>query len=314
VAAIVLRAATGNARVDALLREVIARFEATFPGRVGGYYVLGSYGDASSVGASDLDLDIIFAGRFASEDERRRALDLCGACQAQTTIELDLDISDEHALRAGLSPNLKLASQRVYGDDIRERFPLLPHPTWTRDRMHSSYFRLVSLFGRTAPVRAPLTYPDPAGEFFGYDRRMLRQADGNLTPGTRDLIRATGWAATALIAWRAGQYVARKSDCHQMYQTLIGDAWAPLLTEIYAFCRQRWNYQIPTDPDDRRQLRQICARTLDFENAFLVTYKAWLLGELRGADAAGRLFAWEALARTPFDDADVASAAEERNI
>jgi hypothetical protein len=46
--------ATGDARVDALLREIVAGFESTFPGRVRCFYVIGSFGDSSRVSASDL--------------------------------------------------------------------------------------------------------------------------------------------------------------------------------------------------------------------------------------------------------------------
>jgi hypothetical protein len=307
-----LIAATENAHVDALLREIVARFEAAFRGRVRGYYVIGSYSDASSLSTSDLDLDIVFKSRFESADERERARDLCATLQAQTEIELDLDIGDEEGLRGGFSPNLKLAGPCVYGEDIRDQYPLLPLVAWTRDRMHSSYYRLGSLFGRTAPVHAPPTYPDPAGVFFGYDRLRIRLADGSLARGTRDLIRATVWAATALIALRVGRYVARKSECHRVYQEVIGDEWTPLLTPlltaIYENCRQRWNYRIPTEPADRALLRHLCERTLDCENAFLAAYKIYLLGELRSADAERRRFAHETLARMPFDDAEVSRA------
>ncbi len=122
---ITLIATTENARVDALLREIVTHFEAAFPNRVRGYYVIGSYGDASSVSTSDLDLDIVFKRRFESDDERERARDLCATLQAQTEIELDLDIGDEEGLRDGLSPNLKLAGLCVYGEDIRDRYPLI---------------------------------------------------------------------------------------------------------------------------------------------------------------------------------------------
>jgi adenylate cyclase len=124
-----LVAATGDARMGALLRGIVARFEAAFPERVHGYYVIGSYGDASSVSTSDLDLDIVFKGRFEGEDERASARDLCDALQAQTAIELDIDIGDEEGLRGGLSPNLKLAGSCIYGEDIRTQYPLLPLST-----------------------------------------------------------------------------------------------------------------------------------------------------------------------------------------
>jgi hypothetical protein len=51
--------ATGDTRVDALLREIVASFESTFPGRERGYYVTGSYSDFSRVSASDLVPDRI---------------------------------------------------------------------------------------------------------------------------------------------------------------------------------------------------------------------------------------------------------------
>jgi hypothetical protein len=41
---ITLAATKGDARMDALLREIVARFEFAFPGRVRGYYVIGGYG------------------------------------------------------------------------------------------------------------------------------------------------------------------------------------------------------------------------------------------------------------------------------
>src|SRR5262249_51939215 len=91
MAEITLASATGDARVDALLREIVARFETAFPGRVRGYYVTGSYSDASSVATSDLDLDIVLKGAFEGDDERERARNLCAALQARTEIELDLD-------------------------------------------------------------------------------------------------------------------------------------------------------------------------------------------------------------------------------
>jgi len=69
----------------------------------------------------------------------------------------------------GAWPALKLASLLVWGEDVRDRMAL-DLAAWTRDRMHSSYWRLGGLFGRAGVVRAPLGYPDPAGEFFGYGR------------------------------------------------------------------------------------------------------------------------------------------------
>lgn len=280
-----------------------------FPGRVRTCYVDGSYADGSGVATSDVDLTLVFSGAFRDDEERQRAEALCEYCTLLSSVELDARVADEEGLRRGVSPSLKLAATLVYGEDMRDGVPLVSIEQWTRDRMHSSYWRVAHLFGRPLPLRYPVDYPDPNAEFYGYDRRTVRLAGGREAPSTRDLIRLVGWAATALIARKAGRYVARKRDCHVLYRELIGGEHAGLLDDLYALCRGRWQYLIPDDPAERRGLRDICARTLAFENDFLLEYRAFLLGELRGADAEGRRMALEALERAPLADEEVAAAA-----
>jgi hypothetical protein len=43
-------------RIDALLGEIVGLLETSLPQRVAGYYVQGSFADASGVGASNIDL------------------------------------------------------------------------------------------------------------------------------------------------------------------------------------------------------------------------------------------------------------------
>jgi hypothetical protein len=154
-------------------------------------------------------------------------------------------------------------------------------------------------------VRLPLAYPDPAGAFYGYDSRTVRLPDGAEARSTRNLIRVTGWAATALLAHQAGRYVARKRDCHATYRAAIGDEWSDLLADIYTRCRAEWNYLIPDDAADRRRLRAICERTLAFENQFLAIYRRYLLTELRGADDGHARQALWLLGQIPYDDDEV---------
>lgn len=287
-----------------MLDALIADFEAAFPGRLCACYVEGSFGDGTALATSDLDLKLVFRDSFI-DDEKARAEAICGAFAELSAVELDASVCDEAGLWRGISPQLKLGARLIYGEDIRESIPLVPLAQWTRDRMHTSYWRVVSLFGRPHVIRPPLDFPDPGAEFRGYTQRTLRLLDGSEVPCTRDLIRHTGWAATAIIAWRAGQYVARKRDCHVMYRELIGDEHADLLDDVYICCRQRWQYRIPEAPDDRRQLRSICERALAFENRFLAIYRDYLLTELRGADVEGRRMALLVLGRVPFVDAEV---------
>jgi hypothetical protein len=291
-----------------IVHATIATFESAFPQRIHSCYVIGSYADETGLPTSDIDLTIVFKDGFASDDERAQITSMRRSCLTASAIELDVDVEEETRLRQGASPMLKLASLHVYGEDLRASVPLVPLALWTRDRMHSSYWRIITLFARAVPVRSPLSYPDPSAEFLGYDRRKMRLSDGGEVSSTRDLIRSVGWAATALIARRAGRYVARKSDVHRIYGEVIGQPWTSLLEDIYRLCRQRWQYRIPDDLLERAQLRAICERTLGFENAFLTQYRDYLTSELLSSDDAARSQALWVLSQLPLVDALVLDA------
>lgn len=295
----------GNDRVDRALHALISHFAATFPDRLRACYVQGSFGDGTALNTSDLDLTLVFRDRFVDVDEKARAEAVCAACVEQSAVELDASVNDEAELQRGVWPQLKYGAQLVYGEECRDAMPLIPIEQWTRDRMHTSYWRVVSLFDRPHVVRPPLDFPDPSAEFLGYTQRMLRLPDGAEVPCTRDLIRHTGWAATAIVAWQAGQYVASKRDCHRMYRELIGDEHTGLLDDIYTCCRQQWQYLIPDAPNERQRLRSICQRTLAFENHFLAIYKDYLLSELQSTYAEGRNAARWVLSRIPYVDDEI---------
>ncbi len=137
---------------------------------------------------------------------------------------------------------------------------------------------------------------------------MTHLPKGGTTSGTRDLIRSTGWAATAMIALRAHQYVARKSDCHRLYRACIGDDWSDLLEEIYTQCRGAWHYLLPDRPENRARLRAICERTLSFENHFLAVYRDYAVSQLRSAALAHRLHALWVLEQLPLKDEQIFAA------
>ena len=295
---------TGTAAADVAARAVIAAYTRAYPGRVRGYFALGSFADASAVATSDLDITVVFKGAISAEERVSAGL-LASDCARQCSIELDIELADEQTLARGASPNFKLGSALIAGEDIRERLPLLSLTDWTRDRMHSSWWRVARLFARPDIVTLPLDYPEPADLFRGYTRRKVRLASGVEAPSTRDLIRLTGWAATALLALQCGSYVTRKSEAHRVYRERIGGKSAALIEKVYTLCRQRWGYLIPDDPAERAQLRDICDRTLTFERSFVSTYRAYLLTELRGSDTDGVRFAAEVMNRAPLRDAAV---------
>lgn len=136
----------------------------------------------------------------------------------------------------------------------------------------------------------------------------MRRPDGTGADSTRDLIRAVGWAATGLVALRAGEYVASKRECHLAYARAIGDKWSTLLRDIYEHCRGEWAYLVPDAAADRALLRAICARTLGFENHFLTIYRRYVARELAQPDEEAALAALSALVAAPLRDPDVTRA------
>ncbi|HEX9038438.1 MAG TPA: nucleotidyltransferase domain-containing protein [Ktedonobacterales bacterium] len=284
--------------------EVIAAFERAFPGRLRSAYVLGSYADATATPASDLDLTLVFRDSFLGQREIDEVRRVTSETSARGSIELDIEITDEATLRLGASPALKLASAIIGGDDRREEWPLIPIEEWTRDRMHTSWWRIARLFERPSPIVPPLESPEPDSQFLGYTRRTVRLSDGSDAPCTRDLIRLTGWAATALVALECGVYAPSKREAHRLYAACVGGEWTGLLSAIYEECRQRWAYVIPEGPDERARLRELCEQTLLFERHFMSRYTAYALGELRSSDE--RVFgACEALRRAPLAQTEI---------
>jgi hypothetical protein len=301
---------TGNPRADGALRTLVAAYATALPRRLRSVYVTGSYSDDTALASSDLDITLVLLGPLTPE-ERTAAERVVRGVAERCGIELDAAVADEDELARGAPPLLKLSGRCVWGEDRRDAMALIPIELWARERMHAAYWLMVNIFGRPTPVTLPLRYPDAGDEFFGYTRRTVRLPDGRDVPSTRDLIRVTGWAATALVALHGRAYVARKRELPAAYRRYIGGEYAMLHEEITRWCREEWCYLIPDDAAGRVLLHDLCARTLAFENHFLDRYREWVLGELRGADVEARHAARWMLERVPLADTEVTAALEQ---
>lgn len=302
-----LLASIGNTQADDALRTLVAACNAALPGRLRSVYVTGSYGDESALASSDLDVTLIFGERMTAE-ERTLAEGAVAGVARGCGVELDASVVSESKLAHGAPPLLKLGGRCVWGVDRRAAMPLVPIEQWARERMHNAYWLMVNIFGRPRPVTLPLGYPAAGDEFFGYTRRTVRLADGREVPSTRDMIRVTGWAATARVALQGRAYIARKREVPAAYRRYIGDDYAALHEDIAHWCREQWGYLIPADPASRARLHDLCARTLSFENRFLREYREWVLGELRGPGREGRDAARKMLERVPLADGEIVAA------
>ena len=293
-----LRYSTGRREVDDFARRAIGEFEKAFPDRVSAYYVIGSYADGSATGISDLDLVVLFKGS-RSDGERRKAgrLDdeLAGACP----VRLDLTTSGEDDA-TWEKHHVKRGSQLLYGEDIRDRLPKPPlDPADVRESFHWAQGQLQLLRGG-GPLAYPLTYPDPAGEFFGYD--ALRDPSwypSCTTQGLRELVNAVTLAAAALLPPEAGRRSATKGQTVALYAECVGGGWARYVEQLYEHAKLRWGYLVPEHPDERRLLRALCEQTLGFENHFLEEYRMLLSDLLRGGDPESVRFAEDRLREVP---------------
>jgi hypothetical protein len=66
--------------------------------------------------------------------------------------------------------------------------------------------------------------------------------------------------------------VASKSESVAAYSAEIDDGWIPFVVDTYRLGHDRWHYLVPDDIVERSTLRDLCGRTLAFENNYLSSY------------------------------------------
>jgi hypothetical protein len=304
-----LLASSGNEQIDQITAGVITIFETHFPTRIGGYYFQGSCADQATTALSDIDLHVVFITQPSATEQQDFAM-LRTALKHISPRPLDLSSSDEPSMRQAdqlyFQPDwepvfnaitLKGASVPVFGVDIREHIPLVPHDVYIRTYMHFPYVVLAGQRKYPAHLPYPLVFLDPMHEFFGYTGRLVRISHNIQVPSTKRVVHASGFIATALLALRTPIVVADKRTAITAYRQHINDRWADHLEAIHTYCRVQWDYQVPEAPADRAILRELCQHELAFENHFLAIYKDYLRHEQTADDAIAQQFAVERLQR-----------------
>ena len=289
---------TGSALADRTIQGLAHLFESLFPGRICSWYVEGSYANASAVSTSDLDLILVFDAPLVAEQEQTLVVNLLEACKHLSSLELDVTVTDLITLQGSADPMFKLGARLVLGSEIRDAVPLMPVALWARQRMHAAFWLMIHVFNRPQSVVVPITFPDPADRFYGYAARRMQRPDGREVFTTRNLIRITGWIATARIAYQAQEYVVDKRSCVATYRKAIGDEWTDLLVTIDQRCRQDWHYLIPDNEEEQEELQAIGRQVLAYENHFLNMYDQFLADELTSNDLSAQTTALEMLDRT----------------
>lgn len=263
-------------------------------------YVEGSWAEASALPSSDLDLMIVLFHHAdpmsVAEQVAEAALDL--------GLEIDVGYMGEDDLAHGIWPNVWEYGRLLVGEDVRPFSHLIDLETWTRDRMHTSVWRIAWLFGRTGVITDPMPPPSQDDSFLGYTARTVFGPDRSPVPSTRDLVRMVSWAATAMVAWKGRQFVTRKRDIPRQYAETVGDAWAAYVEAVFRLCRDEFSYLVPHRSTDRLRLKRLCETTVLFERHFLSEHRGYLVDALT-TGGAPRSSALELLERVRYEDDEV---------
>lgn len=261
--------------IDDVIDSVVGLYELAFPGRVRGYYLVGSHSDGTAIPSSDLDMQVIFKEAWQpGEDERARTMRRY--IQGLMTSHVDLAAFSEAELLSEDTVSLKLASRLLFGEDIRDglSLPDLESYVWQVTRAPQ---RFIMQFMRPADAQPtfPLHYPDPDAEYYGYTRPLVTR-EGETLQSLKELVLTVCWSATALVAMQARVYVPTKADCARLYREHINDGWTSFVELLYNKGKREWGYLAPRANEARAVLRHLAADTLAFENHFMQTYIAFL--------------------------------------
>ena len=299
---------TDNRYIDDILHGIVGLFEMTFPNRIRGYYLCGSYIDGSAVPLlSDLDVCIVFKGEL-SDSEREQFQQMLSHLRLIRPMLLALESYSEASLFRHGAVVLKHASRLIYGEDIRPKIPEQPVAEFVREVIQEFYFFVTWKRPHQKVLTFPLSYPDAAGEFYGYDH--TKQSPFALT----DIHTTQSWAAlvclitTGLICLKSGAVVWEKRRCALAYKTYINDTWTEFIKAVCWVCFDKWKYRIPDDSAGKQQIRELCEKTLAFENHFLTIVKDWLLSELKALDDTHKQQAVQKLGKITYPDKNVLAA------
>jgi hypothetical protein len=277
---------TNNTQVDQVLAGMVGILEMMFPERIRGYYLGGSYASGTAVATSDIDGEIMFKGDYEA-GEHDRVWQILEHLADIMPYELDFGPVCERQIFHFGDSILKQETAVLFGEDVRGQIPLIPVDYIRWWQMPRAGYFLARIRGNPAFLIYPLTYPDEAMPIYGYESRPIRNPDGTEEPGMKELINVVGKPALARAMLKSDHHITSKEGCLQQYRLLINDEWMTLLDDVYRKVRDAWSYRIPQSVEAQDQLRQICVRTLAFENHFLREFRAFALQALQPTVEAG---------------------------
>lgn len=301
-----LSASTGNPQVDSLLRGLVGIYQVTFPERLRCPYVVGSYSDGSAVPGSDLDVGVVFNEPLGDE-QLAQFRQINQALARISPVRLDCGTVNPARFVDGIPAGLK-AALVVYGANVFAELPLEPVERALRRGMSNTFHSLYVLRQRDDRLVYPLSYPDPTGEYYGYERWGTYLGEQTFGPGVRSLVTSVTLMASCLVMLQAGQRVASKRESVLAYQKYVGDRWTEFVQRVYAHCKEVWHYQLPESARARARFRSLCRCMLAFENHFLTRCRESVLTDLMHSEEDLKELALYRLKRIAYPGEEFAAA------
>jgi hypothetical protein len=159
----------------------------------------------------------------------------------------------------------------LYGEESRSEIEPASQAVYVQSCMLAAFRAISWHHHHPKPFPFPLIYPDPNDEFFGFNK-FARTIYEEKTVGTERLVHSIVRIAGALVTLKTGQVVHNKRKCVHVYTDGAVDKWAALVADVFHWCYDKWQYQIPKDREEREKLRRFYEQTLNFENYFLSRY------------------------------------------
>jgi len=271
---------TKNPVADAAIIKALEKVQSIYSQPVLSAYITGSYANNYIVKTSDVDLFLVFANNPSKEE---------GALQEQImneteSIEPPMDIGFYGLPRLLEAGEVEMGKYclHIYGEPVHEKIPNPNLADYIYHFMHTGYRRM-TLSRKQEPYTWPLAYPNPEGEYKGYDWRTTLLA-GKELPSIKEIVVLTGWMATGLVAWRGSTFVPTKQQCPELFSKVIGGSVAKDFQEITDFCRTKLCYLLPEIEEDKKHLQELMPRVLGLENYFMAQYQEFLIENLKNGD------------------------------
>jgi predicted nucleotidyltransferase len=271
--ALALYAPTGHQQVDDILHGTIGILETTLPDRIRAYYLHGSFANGSGIETSDIDLFLVAKGKFTAQ-EREKIQHIMHFGSLFSPFMVEMIALDEDTLLENGHFRIKSASKLLWGEDLRANIPEQTLDQYLHMYARFPFIYIAQMLRHSETVTYPLSYPQPTGEFYGYDQQLLPPANVE-QHNIKKLVTCVCWITTVLIAWHAGKTVTGKRASVEMYRKYVNDEWTTFIEEMYEWGNEQWHYLIPQKAEERQRLRKLCAQALAFENHYLSKYEKY---------------------------------------